>query len=340
MVLLRFKDYGKLLFFIVFIAFLWASYKIISPFLPYILGSIILAIAVYPLYNKINQKLKKKNLSALLIILFLILILIIPILFFANTLLHEAITLHNSIGTLDLHTPSEKLKEVTGLNIEFDRYIEEIIQDFSGIFIQSGSKIISFLATGFIYLFTTFFLLFFLLRDGKKLANEIKKAIPLSMYLKNRLYRGINKIISGLFLGFLVMGVLEFVASFIGFSLFGIPNPLLWSFLIAVFTLIPILGPAAVWIPATIYLLAIGNVQNAIFLVIYFSLILSFYMESILRPQLIGKTAQMNPVVALLGILGGIKLFGIVGIIIGPLILSLFVLVYRLYREENDNAES
>ena len=117
--------------------------------------------------------------SSLIVVLTLVIILTIPILFFANSLLHEAIVLHNSIGSVDLHTPSEKLKEITGLNIEFDRYLEEAVQDFTGIFIQSGSKIISFLATGFIYLFVTFFTLFFLLRDGKKLIIEIKQATPL-----------------------------------------------------------------------------------------------------------------------------------------------------------------
>jgi len=337
MAVIKFRDYGKLLFVILFLGFLYASYKIVSPFIPAILASIIIAITTFPLYDKLNKKIKKENFSGLLIILLLIVVFVIPLLFFANTLFQEAISLHNSVGTIDLHTPSEKLKGFTGLDIEFDRYFEDMIQEFTGIFIQSGSSLIRFLATGFVHLFVTFFLLFFLLKHGKNLLKEIKKSIPLSNYQKTRLFRGVEKIVKGIFLGFFLVGIFEFIASFIGFSLFGIPNPLLWALIIAIFAFIPILGPAIIYIPAAIYLIIIGDVQNAVLLVIYFSLILSFYMDSILKNQLIGKTAKMNPVVSLIGILGGIILFGIVGIVIGPLILSLFVLIYNLYREENEN---
>jgi predicted PurR-regulated permease PerM len=339
MAAIRFKDYGKLLFLIAFIAFIYASYKIASPFLGDILAGIVLTIVAYPLYNKLKNKIKKQTLSAFLVTLFIVLLIIIPTFFFANTLLHEAITIHNSIGEIDFHTPSERLKELTGLNIEFDRYLQETIKEASGIFIQSSTNIIRFLATGFIHVFMTFFIMFFLLRDGKKLLKAIKGSIPLAAHQKARLFKGTQDLINGIFLGFLALGIAEFIAALIGFYIVGIPNPLLWSLIIAIFAYIPLLGPAIVWVPAAIYLFINGNVGEAIFIVVYFAAVLSFYMDNILRAQLIGKTAKIHPIVSLIGIFGGILLFGIIGLIIGPLILSLFVLVYKLYMEENDNTK-
>ena len=179
-------------------------------------------------------------------------------------------------------------------------------------------------------------MVFFFLKDGKKLSKEIKKIIPLSNYQKARLFKGTQDIINGIFKGFFVIALLEFIASMIGFTIFGIPNPLLWSLFIAIFAMIPFLGPASIWGPAAIYLLIKGEIISAIILILYFGSILSFYMDGILKNQLIGKKTKITPVVSLLGIFGGIKLFGIIGIVVGPLILSLFILIYKLYREEKD----
>jgi predicted PurR-regulated permease PerM len=334
------RDYGKVLFIIVLISFIYVSYKIVSPFIGDILAAIVLSIVSFPLYQKLKNKINRKNTAALITTLFIVLLITIPALFFANTLLHEAITIYNSIGAVDLHTPSEKLKEITGLNIEFDRYIKETIREASNLFIKSSTEIIRFLATGFVHLFATFFMMFFFLRDGKSIAREVRRSLPLSEYQKTRLFKGVTDKINGIFLGFLALGIAEFLAAFIGFSIAGIENALIWSLIVAIFAYIPILGPAAVWVPAAIYLFINGNVGQAIFLSIYFIIVLSFYMDNILRAQLIGKTAKIAPIISLLGIFGGIILFGIVGLIVGPLILSLFLLVYKLYMEEKDNANS
>jgi len=338
MALLRFRDYGKFIFLIVFLFFLYGSYKIIAPFLADILAAIVLALVCYPLYKGLFKKLKRKNLSATLVVIIVLLLITIPGMFFANALLYEAINIYNSVGSLDLPAHSERLKEITGLNVEFDRYLTETIREFSNVFINSSSQIIRFLAAGFIHIFTTFFLMFFFLRDGKTLSEVIKKGLPLSTYQKSRLFKGTSDLINGIFLGFLAIGIAEFLAALLGFYLFGIPNPLLWALIVAIFAYIPVLGPAAIWIPAAIFLFINGDTQGAIFLAIYFWVILSFYMDNILRAQLIQKTAKVHPAISILGIFGGLALFGIVGLIVGPLILSLFVLIYKLYLEENVNA--
>jgi len=337
MAVLKFRDYSKILFVVIFLFFLYGLYKVISPFIADILAAIVLSIVAYPIYKNILKGMKRKTPSAIITVLLVLLIITIPGIFFANALLHEAITIYNSVGSIDLHTPSERLKELTGLNIEFDRYVREMVRDFSNLFINSSSDMISFLATGFIHIFTTFFIMFFFLKDGKELIEIIKKGIPISPYQKIRLFKGTGDLVNGIFLGFLSLGVIEFLASLLGFYLFGIPNPILWSLVIAIFAYIPVLGPAAVWVPASVYLFINGETQSAIFLAIYFWVIISFYMDNILRAQLIKKTAKVHPVLSVLGIFGGLKVFGIIGLIIGPLILSLFVLMYKLYLEEDDN---
>ena len=136
-----------------------------------------------------------------------------------------------------------------------------------------------------------------------------------------------------LFLGLLIIALIEGALAFIGFYLFNIPTPLVWSFLIIILAMVPLLGPTLVYVPASIYLLVMGQNIEALLLFIY-SVITLGYTDNILRHQIMNKTSKINQVALLVGVFGGIQTMGIPGIIIGPLALSLVVAMYRIYEEE------
>lgn len=327
------KEYGRLIIVASFLALLYISYKIISPFGTALLSSIVLAIALQPVYKNLNKKVKNKN-SAVLIILFSILFLIvIPLVFFANAMFQEMIELHNSAAQLDLSGPSEKINDATGLNINFERYIKDTVYKISNLFINSSSKITGYILGGLLNVFIIFFTLFFFLRDGKQIAKKLKKIIPFKNRIKNKLEEDIVSSVRGLFLGLFIIALIEGVIAFIGFYLFKLPIPLVWSFLVIVLAMVPLLGPTLVYIPASLYLLLVGQTTDAILLFIYSALALG-YVDNILRHQIISKTSKINQIALLIGVFGGIQVIGIPGIIIGPLVLSLVLAVYRIYEEE------
>ena len=105
-------------------------------------------------------------------------------------------------------------------------------------------------------------------------------------------------------------------------------------FVIALFAMIPVVGPLLVWPFAAIYLLINNQVTNGILLIIYSGILLT-YVDTFLKPIFIGKRSKIDPVIILLGIVGGISLFGMVGIIVGPLILSILLVIYKIYEEKN-----
>jgi len=317
----------------ILITLIFAGYKIISPFILAILTAVIIAIAVNPLYKKLNKKIRNKNISALIIVVSLIVFVLIPLLFLANAMLQETINFYNTASGLDLSDTSDKIKEITGINADFERYFKETLLSTSNIFIESSAKIRAYILSGIANLLVLFFTLFFFIRDGKILVNKLKDAIPIKEKTKERLSKDIERSIHGLVVGLLIIALLEAITAFIGFYLFNIPNPLIWSFLVLILAMIPLIGPAFIWIPASIYLLIVGQNFNAIGLFIYSVIILN-YVDNILRHQVISKTAKTPPVLILWGILGGIIIFGIPGIIIGPLVLSILMALYRVYEEE------
>jgi len=327
------ENLGMIFTVVILIALIFTGYKIISPFILAILTAVIIAIAVSPLYKKLNRKVKNKNIAALIIVFSIIVFILIPLLFFANAMLQETINFYNTASSLDLSSLSDSIKDITGINADFERYFKETLLGTSNIFIESSAKIRAYILSGLANLFVLFFTLFFFIRDGKVLANKLKDAIPLKEKTKERLGKDIERSIHGLVVGLLIIALLEAIASFIGFYLFNVPNPLIWSFLVLILAMIPLIGPAFVWVPASIYLLIVGQNFDAIGLFIFSAIILS-YIDNILRHQVISKTARTPQVLVLLGVFGGITIFGIPGIIIGPLILTILMVIYRIYEEE------
>lgn len=327
------EEYGRLIIIASFIALLYLGYKIISPFSTALLSSIVLAIALQPIYRNLNKKVKNKNSTVLIILFSILFLVVIPLVFFANAMFQEMIELHNTASQLDLSGPSEKINEIFGSNINFERYIKDTIFKISNLFINSSSRITGYILGGLLNVFIIFFTLFFFLRDGKQIAKKLKKIIPFKEKIKNKLEKKIVSSVRGLFLGLFIIALIEGVIAFIGFYLFNIPIPLVWAFLVIVLAMVPLLGPTLVYIPASLYLLLVGQTTDAILLFIYSVLALG-YVDNILRHQIISKTSKINQIALLIGVFGGIQVIGIPGIIIGPLVLSLVLAIYRIYEEE------
>ena len=139
-------EYGKLIIIASVIALLYVSYKIISPFKIALLTSIVLAIALYPIYLALVKKIKNKNSSAMILIFSLIFLVLLPLIFFANAMFQETINLYNAASGMDLSEQSNQLQKLTHLDINYERYFKETVLGLSQSFITSSSKI-----TGYIF---------------------------------------------------------------------------------------------------------------------------------------------------------------------------------------------
>jgi predicted PurR-regulated permease PerM len=208
----------------------------------------------------------------------------------------------------------------------------QMVSSISGYLINSLSAAtkgtVNFLFTLFILLYS----MFYFLMDGDKLLFRILYYLPLKDHDERKLLDRFTSVTRATLKGTAVIGILQGGLSGIAFAIVGIQSSVFWGAIMAVLSIIPGIGTALVWAPAAIILAVSGHYGKAVFLTLFCALAVGS-LDNFLRPWLVGKDTEMHDLLILLGTLGGIAMFGIVGIIIGPIIAALFVTVWQIYGE-------
>jgi len=179
-------------------------------------------------------------------------------------------------------------------------------------------------------LFVLLYTMFFLLMDGDKLLYKILYYLPLEDHDEHRILEKFTSVSRATLKGTAVIGVLQGSLSGIAFAVVGIPSAVFWGTIMTVLSIIPGIGTALVWIPATLILAGSGHGYKAAGLAVFCAVVVGS-LDNILRPILVGKDTRMHELMIFFGTLGGIFLFGVPGIIIGPIIAALFVTIWDIY---------
>jgi predicted PurR-regulated permease PerM len=174
-------------------------------------------------------------------------------------------------------------------------------------------------------------MLFFLLRDGGKLRNELRPVSPFSDDQEQLIFDHLERTIKGALQAVVVVPVIQGILAGIGFLLFGVPSPLVWGTAVILAATVPLVGSPLGWVPACLYLLVKGHTGPALGLTVYCILVVSG-SDNVIKPLLLQGRARIHPLLGFLSILGGVLAFGVFGFLIGPVILSLVLSAIRIYR--------
>jgi predicted PurR-regulated permease PerM len=174
------------------------------------------------------------------------------------------------------------------------------------------------------------YLLFFLLRDGDALMLDIARAVPLERHIQRRLFERFGTVIRSTLKGNVAVAALQGALGGIALMVLGIPAALLWAVLMAFLSLLPAVGAALVWGPIALYLIADGQLWQGVGLIAFGALVIGL-VDNVVRPILVGKETRMPDYVVLITTIGGLSLFGINGIVIGPLIAALFIAAWDIF---------
>jgi predicted PurR-regulated permease PerM len=208
----------------------------------------------------------------------------------------------------------------------------EVVSKLSSILFE-GVSTATLSTFNFFFLFFIFlYVMFFFLKDGKLILEKILYYLPLTDQDETRLLNRFTSVTRATVKGTLVVGIIQGGLAGLAFWIFGIDNALFWGTIMIVLSIIPVVGSSIVWIPAVIILAGMGHYGKAIGLALVCGLVVGS-VDNVLRPRLVGKDTQMHELLILLGTLGGIGMFGIIGFIIGPIIAALFVTVWEIYGE-------
>jgi predicted PurR-regulated permease PerM len=174
-------------------------------------------------------------------------------------------------------------------------------------------------------------ILFFLLRDGGRLKEEIRPVSPFSEEQENQIFEHLERTILGALQAVVVVPVAQGILAGIGFMIFGVPSPLLWGTAVILAATVPLVGSPLGWVPAVVYLLVQGQVGPGLGLLVYCTVIVSG-SDNVVKPLLLRGAARIHPLLGFLSIVGGVLAFGVFGFLIGPVILSLVLSAIRIYR--------
>jgi len=216
-------------------------------------------------------------------------------------------------------------------------YREDIMQRVSEVASKTGSVLFNTLfsftysAVNELFLFFIFlYTVFFLLRDGRSLLETILYYLPLSDADQQRLLDKFLSVTRATIKGTMIVGVVQGTLAGLALHIAGIESALFWGTMMTVLSVVPVLGPPLVWVPAAISLAFVGHYPQALGVLLFCSIVVG-QIDNILRPILIGRDTQLHELFIFFGTLGGIGLFGLFGFIIGPIIAAIFMTVWEMY---------
>ena len=347
--------YKKTLFTIIFLSLIMVSFLIIKPFLTALLTGLVFSYLFYPLYRYLKKKLKRKNLASLITTLLVVLIVTLPLFFVLDKISTETYTNYilskQKLSTIGVYAaqcePADKfsckiMDYMDGLskNPQLKYYVDTTVSGVTTKVTDGISNILFSIPVFILHLFIFLFVLFFLFRDGKLLINKVERVLPLKREHSKKVFEKLNEMTYAVIYGSIIIAIIQGTLGGIGFFIFGIPTPLLWGIVMSFAALIPYIGSSIIWLPASLFLIFNGyaDFDTALIikgiLLIFYGIFIVGTIDNILKPKIIGERGGLHPVVVLLGVVGGLKLIGFIGVLVGPIILAILVTFIKIYEEE------
>jgi len=319
--------------------------RLLWPFISVIVVAAVVTGIFKPVYDFLAKKINSLA-ASLLTCSFIFFILFIPTVFFVGILSKEAYGLYlmGKGGAISeqikpLFESSRILERanllLSGFNVEItgeelNKAISELGK-FVGLFLfQQASSIASNVLKFFVYFFFMLLIIYYLLIDGDKLIGFIIDLSPLPREQDEKLIQKFKDMAGAILIGNGLCGLIQGVAGGVVFFLFNFKSPFLWGVIMGLLAFLPIIGIGAVFIPVAIYLFLKMRIASGIFFVVFY-ILLSGGIEYLLKPALVGQRVKMHTLLVFLSIIGGLRLFGILGIIYGPLIVTAFLTLTDIY---------
>jgi predicted PurR-regulated permease PerM len=324
-----------------------AFFGLILAFLMPVFWAIVLAVVFYPLQLRyVDAARGRASIAALFTMVTIVTVVVAPLALIAVAMAREALALQEQIasGAIDVRAPlryGRELAPIVGdflarFGVDLDNLAQQLSSAAVGItqFLASrvlsiGQNVLQFTALFFVMLYV----LFFFLRDGRQLLETAILVLPLGDARERRLLDRFAAVTRATIKGTLVVGVVQGGIGGIAFWALGIPAPIFWGAIMTLLSLLPAVGPAIVWAPAAIILLAVGQIAKGLVLIGVGVLVIGL-VDNLLRPILVGRDVGMPDYLVLLATLGGLSVFGVSGFVIGPIIAAFFITVWEMFAEE------
>jgi predicted PurR-regulated permease PerM len=334
-------------FFVTLIFLLYQMAKIIAPFSSALLWAAILALALHPLHKRALRAFKgRAGLAASVMTLVTVLVIVVPTIFLLGLCASQAIALYDwASGGIQSGRFIELWDSFSSsLTQKFAAYAPLATIDVKGLVMKNIGDVSSalggqigallkntlLLAVNFVIMLISLFVFF---RRGEEYYRAAMDLLPFDPEQKQSIAQKLHDTFAAVINGVFLIALLQGVLTGIGFAIFGVPLAVLWGFVAALFALLPVGGAALIWIPGVIFLFVTGATLKGALLAVWGVAIVTL-VDNILKPFLIGRKANIPMFILFLALLGGLQIYGVLGLLFGPLVVTLLMTFIQIYREE------
>jgi predicted PurR-regulated permease PerM len=320
---------------------LYLCWIMLKPFVGVLEWAVVLVIVYHPIHKQLVKRTRRPSLSALLSCLLVIVVVVVPLLILTMAIARE---LSQVIPNLpanfsQLMSPQSLLGKITSwLNMRFgidpvsaQKVLLDQLRVPGEILLESSWSLVSNIAGLIVKSFFVLFTMYYLFKDSDRILMGLREVLPVSSEQCQKMIERIGEVVSASVYGVVTIACLQGLLGGLAFWVLGIPSPLLWAVLMTFVCMIPIAGSFLVWLPLSLYLMASGHWTSGVVLVIWGTLAISL-VDNFLRPKLIRNQTKLHELFVFFSVLGGIGVFGLLGIVLGPVVLATTLGLIQTFR--------
>lgn len=313
------------------------SYMLVAPYVFYLIGAVLLVYIAYPLYEQVEAR-TDERVAAGITILVLLVAAVLPTIWLAGEVVTQGNRALVSVGTqasefIELDRFETEVARFTGEQVDVERTVREAFVTAGNLVSTELPGIISTVVDALIGVFLMGITMYYLFKDGPALVASVRDLVPLEEYQEGELVDELDRMAEAILVGHLLTAAVQGVVAGAGLYIVGIPNAVFWTFIMIVLGLIPLVGNFLVWGPAGIYLVATGSPVAGVGLLVY-ATVTMVALDNLVRARVVGKRSDIHPLLVMIGVIGGLPMFGMLGVVLGPLLLGFFTTLLGVYRED------
>jgi len=305
---------------------------VVQPFISYILFAGILTYALYPVYGILNSRVNHPGISSGILILLTLVVMILPAIFLVTQLFYQVTGAYNTFQMDSVKRFGNTLNSISGGFVNFEELIDTLVVQIRSAMLGILPGFLGSVTEVALGLFVMFFVMFYAFREGAGFLAHVKELLPLDAQLKDNLYSQIRTVTQAVLYGQVMTAIIQGSLGGLGLFIFGVPNWLFWGSVMLLLSFLPFFGTPIIWGPAVADKLLSGEIGRGVGLLLY-SAIIVMNVDNFVRPRLVSVKTQVHPILILLGVIGGLKIFGFIGMVLGPLILALLVALVQFYEQ-------
>jgi predicted PurR-regulated permease PerM len=320
-------------------------FRICEPFLAALGWAAILVIFFYPMHHRLLRRFSA-NKAAALSTLVVIFVLIVPAILVTTLFIREAFSVSGGVQHALLVQQAPRLakswtwiaRHVPGLDPDADvlEMLAQGVQKQAGFLAERLGTVLRNVAAFIFDLFVMIFAMFYFFRDADKIIRGVRSILPFDTEHRETLMTQTRDLISASVTTSLILAALQGVIGGLGFVLVKLPAPLFWGVAMAFFSLVPVVGSGLIFVPAALWLGFTGHWGRAILLLVICAGV-SAIVDNVLRPLLLGGRSELSALVIFISVVGGVGLFGMLGLVLGPILVATAAGVLAVYMERPEN---